>query len=352
MLAYVLALVALLIMFSGLYFLDLPIIRFMRSLQNSWGIPNNLWLGRWSDWGDWVGKGEVLFTISGLLLIGGWIGKQQRWRLAGIESAVAHALSGLLGLAIKYAIGRPRPKFMHGEEWVMAPSLESGMHSFPSGHSSASFAVATVLAKYFPRIAWMVYGAAAMITVSRVIRGAHFPSDVAVGMALGMLMGALVSNPMGNRWQSVQDMLVKAALAIGVLFTIIWVATHVPHPDAWRTFSTSVGILLILGGMGVRFAKQSGYLSGGPWIFSLQLGAGLIGLGLVVSTGSYLLILVGSLLVIAQVLSRIGPGPSEIQMGTDLSGKGKMVTTEGLVAVISIAAFLLLQGMTGTIPLF
>lgn len=343
---------ALLLMFWGLSRLDLPVIRFIRSLQNHGGIPDNLWLVGWSDWGDWIGKGEVLFTISGLLLIAGFLFKRQSLRLAGIESAVAHAVAGLLGFAVKYGVGRPRPKFMHGDEWVMAPSLESGMHSFPSGHSYASFAVAVVFAKHFPRIGWLVYGLAAMITISRVIRGAHFPSDVAVGMAFGLLVGALVCDPMGNRWHSAKDMLGKAAMGIGVLFSIIWVATHVPQPEAWKTLSRNVGMLLVLSGVGVRIVRHSGLLSEGVWTSSLQFGAVLIGLGLVVSTGSYLVMLVGTLLVMIHMLNRTGSALSEVQDVDVKQSKGWQLASEGLVGVTSVAACIFLQGITGIVPFF
>ena len=351
-LASFLAVLALLLLGWGSYLLDLPVIRFIRSLQNQLGIHDHLWLARWSDWGDWVGKGDVLFTISGLLLIVGFVLKQPRFRMAGIESAVAHAVVGLLGLALKYGIGRPRPKFMHGDEWVLAPSLESGMHSFPSGHSSASFAVAVVLAKYFPRMAWVVYGLAAMIAMSRVVRGAHFPSDVVVGMVFGMLVGAVVCDPMANRWHSVKDMLGKAAVGIGVLVSILWVATHVPQAEAWRTFSRNIGILLVVGGAGVRIAQLYELLPKGPRDFSPQIRDVLIGLGLVISTGSYLVMLVGLLLVMTHVLNQSGPTPSVIQKVDLQYSKERRLVSEGLIGVSAVGSCLFLQGITGIVPFF
>lgn len=336
-------------MFWGFSRLDIPIIRFIRSLQNHGGIPDNRWFVIWSDWGDWIGKGDVLFTISASLLIAGLIFKRTSLRWAGIESAVAHAVAGLVGLAMKYVIGRPRPKFMHGNEWVMSPSLESGMHSFPSGHSYASFAVAVVLAKHFPRLGWMVYGLAAMIMISRVIRGAHFPSDVAVGMAFGLLVGVLVCDPLGNRWYSAKDMLGKAAIGVGVFFSIVWVATHIPQQEGWETLSKYVGLFIIVTGMILRI-WQGGRRSEGWLISPIQLGTGLIGWGLVVSTGSFLVIVVGTLLVMIHMLNGTGSATYKVPDIDLKSTTGWRLAAEGLVAVTSAAAYLFLQGITGIVP--
>jgi len=68
------------------------------------------------------------------------------------------------------------------EDW------EGGVGSFPSGHTSAAFAVATVFAKRYPHlrwVRWVAYGSAALVGFSRVSLESHFPSDVFVGAAIG-----------------------------------------------------------------------------------------------------------------------------------------------------------------------
>jgi membrane-associated phospholipid phosphatase len=60
--------------------------------------------------------------------------------------------------------------------------------SFPSGHAMMSFSVATVFARRYRRHRWVpyvAYGLASVISFSRVTTGAHFPSDVFLGAALG-----------------------------------------------------------------------------------------------------------------------------------------------------------------------
>jgi membrane-associated phospholipid phosphatase len=66
----------------------------------------------------------------------------------------------------------------------------SASTSFPSGHASSSFAIATVVTNYYGK-KWGIplYAFAGLIAVSRIEKGAHWPSDVVVGAALGYISG-------------------------------------------------------------------------------------------------------------------------------------------------------------------
>jgi membrane-associated phospholipid phosphatase len=66
--------------------------------------------------------------------------------------------------------------------------------SFPSGHTTVSFASATVLQRHFGwRIGLPAYATAGYIAVSRVQMRRHYLSDVAFGAALGILAGRTVT---------------------------------------------------------------------------------------------------------------------------------------------------------------
>jgi undecaprenyl-diphosphatase len=62
----------------------------------------------------------------------------------------------------------------------------SDQFSFPSGHTSAAFMVATLLGYFFPSLMFGLYGWAALIGFSRVVLGVHFPTDTLVGVGLGI----------------------------------------------------------------------------------------------------------------------------------------------------------------------
>lgn len=115
----------------------------------------------------------------------------KRTRKAGIMGLLALALSGLItNLTVKPLVGRVRP-------WLVVEGLEAlvrpgDAHSFPSGHTSAAFAAACAWRYGLPR-GWSraaLWGAALM-GLSRLYVGVHFPTDVLGGVLIGVLCGWL-----------------------------------------------------------------------------------------------------------------------------------------------------------------
>lgn len=186
---------ALILTFVGLFKWDVPLTRFVRSL-NDLHLDHlaNPWLAQLSDIGDRLGKGESLVILSLALLAVGYGLKHPQWKDAGWQSLIAHGLAALSANILKHAIGRPRPKFMHAGNLELSPVSGSGWDSFPSGHAAAAFAVATLLAVRFPRARWPILVAAVAIATSRVIRGSHYLTDVAGGTALGCIMGMIAAH--------------------------------------------------------------------------------------------------------------------------------------------------------------
>ena len=104
----------------------------------------------------------------------------------GATILVAEALSS----GAKEWLDRERPPLRDPdpEPLVSLPATSS----FPSGHSTVAFACATVLALAVPRLRWPLVALAALIAVSRVYVGVHYPLDVLAGAALGVLIGLAV----------------------------------------------------------------------------------------------------------------------------------------------------------------
>lgn len=101
---------------------------------------------------------------------------------------------GVVGLAVslvKHFIGRARPMaafFLSGPDRHLTFDVmvwKSSYASFPSGHATTAFAAAVAFGALFPRLRWPLVALAAVVAVTRVVLGSHYPSDVIAGAVLG-----------------------------------------------------------------------------------------------------------------------------------------------------------------------
>ncbi|WP_234187619.1 phosphatase PAP2 family protein [Shinella sp. NM-101] len=97
------------------------------------------------------------------------------------------ATSALVHL-VKLIVGRARPElFAEYGAYSLTPFAYDDLYSsFPSGHSAAVGAFFGAFSMLVPRLRPLFLLGALAIGVSRVIVGAHYPSDVAAGLLLGL----------------------------------------------------------------------------------------------------------------------------------------------------------------------
>lgn len=103
-------------------------------------------------------------------------------------------VSGLVADAIKIICGRPRPKVFLGKHLYSFSFFQfsARMWSFPSGHSTTIFALATAVFLLMPRRRLLWFVPAAGVAACRVLAGAHFASDVLAGAFLGTVSSILI----------------------------------------------------------------------------------------------------------------------------------------------------------------
>ena len=111
----------------------------------------------------------------------------------GEELLYAIGLTGLNTFVLKTLTGMARPKMGEGPIFT-GIGFADDYFAFPSGHTSSSFAVATVLAEYYPEYSWLFYSAASLIGLARIYSDEHWPSNVIFGAALGHFSARLILN--------------------------------------------------------------------------------------------------------------------------------------------------------------
>jgi len=111
--------------------------------------------------------------------------RNERLQDAAFTSLQSLALAGGMSYAIKYSLGRGRPYDGHDAS-QFAPY--SGNTSFPSGHTTAVFALVTPWVYYYPSpVTYGLLAVAGGTAVARVAKQHHWPTDVVAGAALGFL---------------------------------------------------------------------------------------------------------------------------------------------------------------------
>lgn len=139
-------------------------------------------------WISRLGNGGMIWIFLGLaLLVLGWKKRKSLlWGLAVLFSLGSNAL--VCNLLLKPMVARTRPYDVLGYD-LMIPPLSD--YSFPSGHTSASFAAATAIYALHPGWGKAAYVFAALMGVSRLYLGVHFVTDVVAGAVIGVLMAKL-----------------------------------------------------------------------------------------------------------------------------------------------------------------
>ncbi len=126
-----------------------------------------------------TGDGQLYLLIAAILF---WIEGIESLSLQAI--LLAFLIERPVYFVLKNSLKRNRPEAaLQNFHSIITPSDQ---FSFPSGHTSAAFMMATLLGYHFPPLIIPLYCWATLVGCSRVVLGVHFPTDILVGAALGI----------------------------------------------------------------------------------------------------------------------------------------------------------------------
>jgi undecaprenyl-diphosphatase len=122
----------------------------------------------------------------GLYLLYLYLSKSALFKPALYVVLIAFALELPIYRILKNSIRRVRPFNAHDDVENMVFPLDE--FSFPSGHTSAAFLVATVIAYFTPVLAIPMFLFAFLVGMARIYLGVHYPSDILGGIIFGIGM--------------------------------------------------------------------------------------------------------------------------------------------------------------------
>lgn len=140
--------------------------------------------------------GNGLYDLAFLALYGGggYVLENEKMQETSILSFESFIVANTIGTVVKSAAGRTRPNEDEGSTEFSPFSFDSAHTSFPSGHTTSAFSIASVFADEYdePWVDVAAYGLASAVALQRVYDDKHWASDVFAGAVLGTVVGKSV----------------------------------------------------------------------------------------------------------------------------------------------------------------
>lgn len=133
--------------------------------------------------------GATITVTSLLMLIAFFSGNARSW---AIEAFISLSVSHIFVQIIKKIYGRKRPYMVLTNARTFANPLVD--YSFPSGHTTSSFAIATAFALHSFVLGLILIPLALMVGISRMYLGLHYPTDCIFGAVLGTVTSIVAIN--------------------------------------------------------------------------------------------------------------------------------------------------------------
>lgn len=139
-------------------------------------------------WATTIGYGGNDLLIAAVFAFVGYQRRNSHALQAGKLALLAVLASGVSSQILKHLSCRSRPYMADAGVFHLFPCGSAGLASFPSGHVSTTVALAVVLIAAYPAWKLPFIGIAALVALSRIYLGLHFPSDVLTAAFLAFMI--------------------------------------------------------------------------------------------------------------------------------------------------------------------
>ncbi|MHA6278650.1 phosphatase PAP2 family protein [Salinimicrobium sp. CAU 1759] len=148
------------------------------------------------DFGWYYGSPQNNYAVNGAVYLVGLFTGKEKVRKTGVLLISSASAAGIIQTFSKTITGRARPRTGEGKGSFKPFSNEGKYHSFPSGHTILSFTTAYAIGKQFsnPFVKGGIYAVGMIAPVSRLWSGAHWFSDVALSMAISIVVVDVIDN--------------------------------------------------------------------------------------------------------------------------------------------------------------
>ena len=155
-------------------------------------------VSRYGDWPELMLLGALGYFLARRL-------RTVRWQRILLSAMIASTLAGMTVNLSRLTTGRTRPRaaaemgwygLKHDKKWLIG---EADFNSFPSGHTATAVGFAGVLLFAAPGWGLLALLAASSVALSRILLGAHHPSDVIAATVIGLTVAWLVWEFLGRR---------------------------------------------------------------------------------------------------------------------------------------------------------
>ena len=161
---------------------------------------------RLTEGGSIVGGGYVQIGGAAALWLAGATTSHPALGALGADLLEAQAVNGILTTTLKYTVQRRRPN--------------GGRYSFPSGHTSTTFATAAVLENHYGlKVGIPAYALGAYVAASRLHDRKHFASDTLMGAGIGLVAGRVTRHSANGR---VSAAIVPLGRGVAIAGAVAW----------------------------------------------------------------------------------------------------------------------------------